>query len=308
MEIRIRGKSVRVPSVQIHHRTVIVTGGWLKTAVVYDEELIEGDAVGDPELFIRAVRESGVGADLFAFSQPVAQSHANYSYRREWDNAAAIPITTFDDWWNERSHDLRKDVRRAAKRGVVVRPVSFEDTFVRGIIDIYNEIPVRQGRAFWHYGKSFEQVRQETATYLERSEFLGAYLGNELIGFLKLVYVGKVARLMFILAKAAHRDKRPTNALIAKAVEICATRKCSHLTYGKFEYEKSAHSTLATFKHRNGFQKVLYPRYFVPLTVKGKLGLRLNLHHGVKALVPSRLLDLGRAVRADLLKRHVSTN
>ena len=34
--------------------------------------------------------------------------------------------------------------------------VPFTDDFVHGIMDIYDETPVRQGRSFWHYKKSFE--------------------------------------------------------------------------------------------------------------------------------------------------------
>jgi hypothetical protein len=119
---------------------------------------------------------------------------------------------------------------------VVVRSVPFTDDLVAGIVDIYNETPIRQGRPFWHYGKTFEAVKQMNATYLERSGFLGAFLGDELIGFLKIVYVNRVARLMQIVAKDAHRDKRPMNALIAKAVELCETKNCTDLVYGNYRY------------------------------------------------------------------------
>ena len=46
-EIRVRGKAVSVPSAQIDGRNVIVTGKWLKMAVLQDEELIEGETVPD---------------------------------------------------------------------------------------------------------------------------------------------------------------------------------------------------------------------------------------------------------------------
>ena len=59
-------------------------------------------------------------------------------------------------------------------------------------------------------------IRADTATYLERSEFLGAYYNGELIGFLKIVYVDQLGCLMQIMSKIGHQDKRPTNALIVK--------------------------------------------------------------------------------------------
>ena len=51
--------------------------------------------------------------------------------------------------------------------------------------------------------------------------FLGAYYENELVGFIRLIYVGKEASIIQVLSKMKHYDKRPTNALISKAVEIC---------------------------------------------------------------------------------------
>src|SRR6202007_3187530 len=108
----------------------------------------------------------------------------------------------------------------AEKRGVNVKIAQFDDEFVRGIQGIYNESPVRQGRRFWHFGKNFETVKRENATYLDRSDFIGAYFNDELIGFIKIVYVDCIATLMQILAKEEHHDGRPMNALLAKAVEL----------------------------------------------------------------------------------------
>ena len=302
-EIRVDGKTIKVPSTQIDGRKVTVSGKWLRIAAIHDEDLIEEEAVSSPEGFISELKQSGLKADVFTFAQNLPDVTPKYCYHLEWENVAVIRIVSFEDWWTKRLSDLRKDVRRAQKRGVVVRTVEFDDAFVRGIMEIYNEVPVRQGRFFWHYGKDFETVKKESATYLERSEFLGAYCGDELIGFLKIVYVGLVARMMFIISKVAHQDKRPTNALIAKAVEVCEQKGSSYLTYGQYTYGNQTNTSLAAFKHRNGFEKVLFPRYFVPLTAKGMLCLKLNLHHGVKQLLPARVLDLARRVRAKTYRR-----
>ena len=37
-------------------------------------------------------------------------------------------------------------------------------------------------------------------------------------------------------------------------------------------------SSLTEFKRRNGFEKVLLPRYYIPLTLKGKLAQRCQFH------------------------------
>jgi hypothetical protein len=303
-EIRLAGVTSKVPSFQVNDTTVIVTGRWLKVASVHDEEWLEGDLVPNPDQFIAEVRRHrDLGADIFTFSQKLNDSTPRFPFYYEWDSIAAIPVISFSDWWTKRvSSHLRQDVNRAAKRGVVVRSVPFDDNLVRGIEEIYNETPIRQGRRFWHYRKSVDRVRQENATYLERSEFLGAFLGSELIGFVKIVYVDRLARLMQILSKAAHFEKRPTNALIAEAVKICEARGCSHLIYGNYRYLQGADS-LTAFKHKNGFVEILVPRYYVPLTIKGNLGLRLHLQYGLRALVPPWALQSLKRVRAGIYRR-----
>jgi hypothetical protein len=305
-EIKLRGKTIAVQSMTIEQRTVVLTGQWVKVAVVKDEDFVEGEVVSDPGRFVASMRQAKLGADIFAFPERIPNTTPRHSYYFEWDNAAAIPITTYDEWWKERvSHELRRDVNRAKKRGVEVRIVSFDDEFVRGVMDIYNESSVRQGRQFWHYGKDFAAVKGDLATYPERSEFIGAYHEGALIGYLKIVYVDRLARLMQIISKIAHQDKRPTNALIATAVQICETRNCTHLTYGRYIYDNNSTSSLTQFKHRNGFEQILFPRYYAPLTAWGRIALGLKLHRGVKGLLPQKALGVLLRLRRRVIEQSV---
>jgi hypothetical protein len=163
-----------------------------------------------------------------------------------------------------------------------VNGAQFDDEFVNGIQRIYNETPIRQGRRFWHFGKDFETVKRENATYLERSEFLGAYFNEELIGFIKIIYVDRIATLIQIISRNEHQDKSPVNAMLAKAVEVCEKKGISFLLYGKYLYDSNERSPLTDFKRRNGFEEIRYPRYFLPLSAKGRLVLRWGLHKGAK--------------------------
>ena len=172
-----------------------------------------------------------------------------------------------------------------------MRVVPFDDDLVKGIHRIYNETPVRQGKRFWHFGKDLETVRRELATYLDRSIFIGAYWNHELIGFLKMVYVNSVATLFHIISMNAHYDKRPMNALIAKAVEFCEQEGISHFVYGQFVYGNKHQSSLVEFKRRNGFEQLNFPRYYVPLTVKGAAFVRLKLYKGLGGLLPEPVLQ-----------------
>jgi len=300
VEISTRGNTVRVPALDIDGHTLVVTGRWLKVAAIHDEDWIEWEHE-DLEACIARLKElnaKSLRADVFTVAQKVSDITPRYSYRVEWESAAAIRLNSYNEWWTTGiSGDVRKDVRRSAKRGVVVRVADFSDELVRGIVEIYNESPVRQGKAFWHYQKDFDTVRREKSTFRERSVFLGAYHADELIGFMKIVYVGRVAAMMQILSKISHYDKRPANALIAKAVEHCAEHGMSYLTYGKYRNRNKGMSSLARFKHRMGFQEVLVPKFYVPLTTKGRICLALGLHRDLVEVLPERLIDLLYRVR-----------
>ena len=289
-QIRVKGKPVIVPSVQIDGRKVITRGKWLKIAAVQDEELVEGDTVTDPASFVRRLQETGLKADIFTFVQKLPDTSPKYPYQLEWDNLAVIPITTFSDWWERRVEpSVRRAVRKAAKAGVVVKLADFDDMFVQGVVNINNETPIRQGRPFWHYQKSFDAVKRENSTYAERNEFLGAYYQDELIGFIRMTYADKVANILQLLTMIKHFDKRLANALIAKAVEICEQQSISHLTYCNYIYNDPK-SSLTEFKRRNGFEKVMLPRYYIPLTRQGTLALGLGLHRGIAQRLPEPLL------------------
>ena len=154
----------------------------------------------------------------------------------EWDNVAAIPLDDPEKWWQGLPQVARKNVRRAEKRGVTVSMTTLNDDLIRDIIAINDESPMRQGKPFYHYGKDFDSVKRDYSSFAERAEFVCARFEGELIGFIQLVYMGRIAAVLEIMMKTAHYDKRPANALIEKAVRHCAAKGMSHLTYGKYGY------------------------------------------------------------------------
>jgi hypothetical protein len=288
------------PALQVGPHAIVATGGWLKVARIFDHEWREDDP-GDVASLISRVeahRFDGRKADLFTFAERLPRTEPRFPYPTEWDSIAAIRITTFDDWWrNAISTNTRKNIRKAVKREIVTRVVAFDDDLLRGIVDINDESPLRQGRPFAHYRESRDLVRRGQATYLERSVFIGAYWKTELVGFMKIVDVGGVAGVMQLVTKTSQNGRRPANALISAAVRHCAAAGMSHLAFGRLRYGKKRTSSLAEFKRRNGFEEVLVPRYYVPLTAKGVIALRLGLHRGLVGIVPETLLDLLRTVR-----------
>ena len=95
-----------------------------------------------------------------------------------------------------------------------------------------------------------------------------------------------------MIAKNLHRDKAPTNALISESIDLCAKKGISYLTYGRYSYGKTGTDSLKTFKKRNGFEPMELPRYYVPLTIKGKLAILFRLHRSVSGMLPKYVIQL----------------
>jgi hypothetical protein len=158
---------------------------------------------------------------------------------------------------------------------------------------IFNETPIRQERTFLHYGKSFDTVKSEFSRYLFREELYGAYVDDELIGFIFLANAGQYLYLGQIISLIRHRDKSPQNALIAKAVEVCAQQGLPYLVYALWP-----RGPLREFKRHNAFECVNLPRYYVPLTAKGKVALKLGLHRGPAEWLPENALPILKEIRS----------
>ena len=286
-------------------RDIVIRGRLVRIAY---PELDSYESLGDPEPVLDGLRTAGVRADLFSFMQAVPDVVPRYSYRMEWDNLAVLPVSTFDHWWEHQLRSFpRNRARQAHKRGVTLGEVAFDDALVHGMWEVYNESPVRQGKRNVHYGKDVATVRKEEATFLDRSIFIGAFLGEQLIGFVKMVTDENrtQANLMNIVAMVKHRDKAPTNALIAESVRSCARRGIRHLVYQNFTYGNKPPDSLTNFKEVNGFERVDLPRYYVPLTFLGHAALRLGLHHRFAERLPEPLVAKLRELRSSWYKRSV---
>jgi hypothetical protein len=126
-----------------------------------------------------------------------------------------------------------------------------------------------------------------------------------LIGFIKLVRIGEEASIMQILSKIQDRDKATNNALLAKVVEFCADTGAVYLTYAKFIYGNKGIDPIAEFKHHNGFKKIDIPKYYVPLTMKGNIGLKLGLYRDFKERLPRILLSWLINIRKHFHKKKI---
>ena len=266
---------------------------------------IEGDSyrfLDDPAAIVDGLRANGRSIDLFTFIPRLTDNVPRYPYLVEQDNVAALRVTSFDQWWKEvLGFKARNKAKQAEKKGVELREVPFDEQLIEGIWKIYNECPIRQSRRFPHYGMTRDTVRAHAGTFLDSSVFVGAYLEGSLIGFAKLTVDenGTQAGLMHILSLLSHRDKAPTNALIAEAVRSVAARGIPYLVYSSFSYGNKQRDSLSDFKERNGFQRVDVPRYYVPLTALGKFAFHTGMHRRLIELLPEPVITKLRTYRAN---------
>lgn len=283
--------------IEILGKKIRVRGRLVKIARLDAEKFLFLD---DPAPVVEALKKSKRRVDIFTFMQKVSETTPKYSYSMEWDNLAVLPITTFDHWWNKQiGFKARNKAKQAEKKGIVLREAEFGEELVRGIWEIYNETPIRQDRKFPHYGKTYEQVYEEEATYLDRSAFIGAYLEGRLVGFIKLMWDLDLSQagLLNIVSLVSERDKAPTNALVAHAVKFCADRDIPYLVYSNFAYGKRQRDSLSDFKERNAFERVNLPRYYVPLTPIGAAAFRMGMHKSLIDHVPEKMIVKLREIR-----------
>lgn len=277
----------------IHNNGHSVTGKVIRIVRMVDEWHVDVD---QPLEIIGRLKANKVKADIFSFWQRPPDTEPRFDFHCESDSIAVLKIESYDRWWkNQINAKTRNLVRKATKKGVELKTVALDDELVRGIAGIFNETPIRQGKPFWHYGKSTKVVMGEMADRLDISEFVGAYYRGDLIGFIKLIYETDYVMMVEILSRIGQRNLAPNNALVAKAVERTAARDYRYLVYAKW-----VEGSLGRFKINNGFEKVDLPRYYVPMSLKGKIVLKLNMHKGLKSLLPPPLMQRLKTVRKRL--------
>lgn len=280
----IKGQPAKIECFDFNGQTYVLNRGLITTVSLEDEWY---EDVRSPYQTIEALKTSrAVNADIFTFWQRLPDLEPKYpEFHHESEYIAALPVISYDHWWNHQLKSrVRSLIRKSEKEGVVVRETNYDDEFVRGLTAIFNESPIRQGRRFWHYGKDFDTVKRQFSRYIQREYMLAAYYRDQMIGAIMLGNAGTFGITGQIIASLDHRDKSPNNTLIAKAVGLCEKRGLGHLCYLYWSDD-----SLAEFKRRCGFERLAAPRYYVPLTTAGRLALKCGAHRGWKSLLPPRI-------------------
>ena len=235
--------------------------------------------------FLEKIAERGI--DIFTFIERGwlrANQEVSDSWARTKDNISLLEVETFQTWWQKIGKKTRNMVRKAEKRGIVTKIVQPSGKIAKGIWQIHNETPIRQHRAYLHYGVALQRVTRGLLA-AKASTFVGAFLQDELVGFEQIAFGDKVAVIHQILSMQEHFDKAVNNSLLAKAVKICASKKIRWLVYGRM----GNHPSLDKFKHNNGFNRFTLNRYFIPLSRKGKIAIRIGFHRDIRDILPKSM-------------------
>jgi hypothetical protein len=76
-------------------KEIIVQGRLVRIARLAHDRF---EFLENPDAAIKYLREAGIGIDLFTFMQKLPHTSPEYSYPMEWDNVAALPVSTFEHW------------------------------------------------------------------------------------------------------------------------------------------------------------------------------------------------------------------
>jgi hypothetical protein len=249
--------------------------------IARDQTEYERSIVPTAEL-LKKLGERGI--DLFTFLERnwcCKIQNPQKFWMKASDNIALLNLNSYDEWLKNIGKKTRNMIRKAEKSGIRMNITEPNENLAEGIWKIYNETPIRQERGFPHYGISSQQVMREIHSR-QNCTYIAAYFQDELAGFMQLVNGDNISIISQILSMQRHLDKAINNALVAKAIEVCASKNMKWIMYGRM----GNHPSLDSFKQSNGFTQFQLTRYYVPITRKGKVATKLGLHQEVKDRIP----------------------
>jgi hypothetical protein len=225
------------------------------------------------------------GMDLFTFIERSWCYTIYDSPYPHWvkDNVALTTFESYQDWIKKVTKITPNNpTNRARKRGVTLEIASPDEKLAQGIANVYNETPIRQNRRYPFYGTPPQAVAA-TLKNDKNTIYVTANFNGEIIGFMRIEMGDNLGMINQGVSMDAHMDKGVTRALFAKCIEVAAERGQNFVMYGRI----GNHPSLDRFKRLNGFEKCEIKRFYIPLTRKGAVALRLGLERDLKDSAPN---------------------
>ena len=115
-ETLLNGVPAQIDCVEVGGHLLAISKGPLKVASLEDEWYEDLDNPAGVIAGLRRTRE--VKVDLLTFWQRVPDTQPLYPYYHEWENIAALPVSTYEHWWNKQIKSrVRNQIRKAEKDG-----------------------------------------------------------------------------------------------------------------------------------------------------------------------------------------------
>lgn len=196
-----------------------------------------------------------------------------------------LKISSYDEWFRSITHNARWQTKKGIRVGLKTKVVDIDDTFTKSAFKIYNETPIRQGRKYSGYGLSLMDVKLKFSN-MKGSEVIGAYFEDEQVGLIWISYGDRVAAVNSFLSLLSHREKYPNDVLLAATVRRCVEKGYHYLAYWNMGFNPG----LDFFKKSHGFKVFNVPRFYIPLSYRGELAIKLKLHRPFEHSMPMWLV------------------
>jgi len=234
--------------------------------------------------FLQRLRERRIDIFMLLERSWTCNIHSpQKSWAKTEDNVALLYLKSYDEWWKSICKKTRNVIRKAGREGIRTSIAEPDEKLAEGIWRIYNETPIRQERSFLLFGTDLQEVKTSLNSE-QNCTYVGAYLQDELAGFMRLIHGDNIIIISQILSLKKLWNKAINNALIAKAIEVCASENVKWMLYGRMG--DFSNPSLDKFKQSNGFSRFQVTRYYVPITRKGKLAIKLGLYKEAKEMLP----------------------
>ncbi len=239
------------------------------------------DIVPDKDFLSRLANQN---TDLFTFVQRTflqGSAEKENGLFRASDPIGLLTIDNYDRWFKSTTQSVRRMTRKGVRVGLETRIAHIDDAFARSALKIYNETPIRQGRRYSGYGMTLAEAKKKFSED-KKSEVFGTYFHDELVGLMAISFGDRVAAFTTFISLISHRLKYPNDLMIATAVKRCEEKGYRYLTYGNMGFNPG----LDFFKKAHGFKIFNAPRYYIPLTLRGKLAIKLRVYRSFQHSIP----------------------
>ena len=105
------------------YNLLMIRGKIIKIASIQGENWTEINFVNNYHELVKLALESNIKADIFTFAQKIPNVKPMHNFFFKFDNIAAIPLTTYQNWLNSVSSGMRKDLKRSKKHRIYVKVV-----------------------------------------------------------------------------------------------------------------------------------------------------------------------------------------